>query len=144
MKYWLLVTSAADFRHDRDKMKFKLIGLPSRLKKSVSRMEKGDKVVYYITKEKKFGAISVITGESYEGFNEVWVGSGNIWPTRCPSKQYLVLQDKELIDAVTLIPSLSFVKDKKNWSGYFQGSLRQIPEEDFLLIESQFKKVIKQ
>jgi len=49
-----------------------------------------------------------------------------------------------LIDAKKLVPNLTFIERKEIWGVYFQGSVRQIPEEDFRFIESEMKKVISE
>lgn len=40
-----------------------------------------------------------------------------------------------------LIKDLTFIKDKKNWGLYVRGSVHSIPEEDYLLIESEMRKI---
>ena len=105
-------------------------------------MKKGDRIVYYIMGLQKFGATAVITGEYYEDHNKLWTDEEEVWPSRCPSEQELVLQDHELIDAKKLVPNLTFIEKKETWGAYLQGSIREIPEEDFRFIESEMRKVI--
>jgi predicted RNA-binding protein len=142
MNYWLVVTSDANFRYDRDTLSFKTQGLPYRYRKTVQKMTKGDKVVYYIMGLQRFGATATITGGYYEDKNKLWTDDDELWPSRCPSEPDLVLLDDELIDAKKLVPNLSFIERKEVWGVYLQGSIRQIPEEDFHLIESEMRKVI--
>ncbi|MFC1639227.1 EVE domain-containing protein, partial [Gemmatimonadota bacterium] len=141
MNYWLVVTSPANFRIDRDQIGFHMQGLPHRSRKSVQRMEKGDRVVYYIMKLQRFGATATITGDYVEDHSKLWTDEDEVWPARRPSEPDLVLQDDELIDAKRLVPELSFIEKKDRWGTYLQGSIRQIPEEDFRLIESEMRKV---
>lgn len=143
MQYWLVVTSHNNFRYDRDSLGFKLQGLSLRFRKQVQRMNSGDRVVYYITKLQKFGATATITGDYFEDSTKVWTDDNEMWPARRPSKPDIVLNDDELIDAKRLVPDLTIVKrDDINWGVYFQGSIKNIPEEDFKLIESEMKKVV--
>lgn len=142
MNYWLVVTSASNFKHDREILKFNTQGLPYRFRKSVQKMKKGDKVVYYIMGLQRFGATATITGEYYEDYNKLWTDEDEMWPSRCPSEPDLVYLDDELIDAKKLVTNLSFIVRKKIWGVYLQGSIRQIPEDDFRLIESEMKKII--
>jgi predicted RNA-binding protein len=144
MKYWLIVTSPDNFRHDRESLKFRYQGLPRRVRKQVQRMEVGDRVVYYIMKLHKFGATATITGEYFEDAAKLWTDNEEMWPARRPSNPDLVLGDDELIDAKRLVPDLSFIQKKDVWGVYFQGSIRTIPEEDFRLIESEMKKVVSE
>ena len=46
---------------------------------------------------------------------------------------------KEPIQFKPLIPSLSFIKNKKMWSGSIRTAMREIPEEDYKLITSMKK-----
>lgn len=142
MNYWLVVTSASNFKLDREVLKFQTQGLPYRFRKSVQKMKKGDKVAYYIMGLQRFGATATITGEYYEDHKKLWTDQDEIWPSRCASDPDLVLLDDELIDAKKLVPNLSFIDRKDFWGVYLQGSIRQIPEDDFKLIESEMKKVI--
>ena len=142
MNYWLVVTSADNFRQDREVLNFKAQGLPRRSRKSVQKMKKGDRVVYYVMGLQRFGATATITGEYYEDTKRLWTDDDEVWPARCPSEPDLVLQDDELLDAKKLVSHLGFIEKKDHWGVYLQGSIRQIPEEDFKLIESEMKKVI--
>ena len=106
-------------------------------------MQPGDKVVYYIVDIHKFGAIANITGKYYEDHTKVWTDKKEMWPSRCSSEPVYVLEDDELLDAKKLLKDLSFIEKKEIWGVYFQGSIKQIPEEDFKLIESEIKNIVQ-
>lgn len=142
MNYWLVVTSPANFRHDREVLGFSMQGLPLRFGKSLQRMDVGDRVVYYVMGLQKFGATATITGEYLEDNSKMWTDADEMWPARRPSHPDVVLQDDELVDAKKLVPQLSFITNKDAWGASLQGSIRQIPEEDFRLIESEMRKVV--
>jgi len=142
MKYWLIVTSPENFKYDRENTGFKVQGLSLRFRAQVQKMNIGDKVVLYIMKSQKFGAIAKIVGEYYEDNTKVWLDDEEMWPARRKQEPEIVLQDDELIDAKRLINDLTFVQRKEHWGAYFQGSIKQIPEDDFKLIESEMKKII--
>ncbi len=142
MNYWLVVTSPENFRIDREQLGFKFQGLPLRYRKSVQKMQISDKVVYYIMTLQKFGATATISGDYVEDHNKLWTDDEEMWPARRASEPDLVLEDDELIDAKKLVPHLTFIENKEKWGVHLQGSIRQIPEEDFRLIESEMKKVI--
>ena len=142
MNYWLVVTSPENFKFDREHLRFKLQGLPYRFRKQVQRMQIGDRVVYYVMKLQKFGATATVTGDYFNDSSKLWTDKDEMWPSRRPSESNIVLDDDELIDAKNLVPYLSFIENKEKWGVYFQGSMKTIPEEDFLLIESEMKKVI--
>jgi predicted RNA-binding protein len=142
MNYWLVVTSPENFKIDRERLRFKFQGLPLRYRKSVQKMQINDKVVYYIMTLQKFGATASIIGDYVEDYSKIWINDDEMWPARRPSEADLVLQDDELIDAKKLVPHLTFIENKEKWGVYLQGSIRQIPEEDFRFIESEMKKII--
>ena len=142
MNFWLVVTSPENFKHDREHLGFGTQGFPYRYRNSVQKMQISDEVVYYIMTLQKFGAIATITGDYVEDYSKIWTDDDEMWPARRPSQPEIVLQDDELIDAKKLVPNLSFIENKDIWGTYLQGSIRQIPEEDFRLIESEMKKVI--
>jgi predicted RNA-binding protein len=142
MNYWLVVTSPENFKVDRERLGFKLQGLPLRYRKSVQKMQISDKVVYYVMTLQKFGATATIVGDYIEDHTKLWTDDDEMWPARRPSEADLVLQDDELVDAKKIVPNLSFIENKEKWGVYLQGSIRQIPEEDFRLIESEMRKVI--
>lgn len=142
MQYWIIVTSAENFRLDRETLGFKLQGLPHRFRRQVQRMQIGDRIVYYIMKLQKFGATATVTGDYYEDYSKVWKEEDEKWPARRESKPNIVLNDDELIDTKRLVPDLKFIENKEKWGVHFQGSIKTIPEEDFRLIEAEMKKVI--
>jgi len=142
MNFWLVVTSPENFKRDREQVGFKMQGLPIRYRNSVQRMQVSDKVVYYIMTLQKFGATAVITGDYKEDHTKLWTDDDEVWPARRPSEPEIILQDDELIDAKKLVPNLSFIENKEYWGTYLQGSIRQIPEEDFRLIESEMRKIV--
>lgn len=141
MQYWLVVTSPENFKYDRENLKLKIQGLPHRFRKQVQNMKKGDRVVYYIMKIQKLGATATITGNYYNDTTKLWTDKDEMWPARCPSTPDIILEDDELIDTKKLVPDLTFIENKDFWGAYFQGSIRNIPEEDFKLIESEMKKI---
>lgn len=102
-----------------------------------------DKVVYYVNKISKLGAIATITsGYYHDDKTKIWTDDDEIWPSRTKSKPEIVLEDDELLDIKILIKDLSFIKDINNWQIFVRGSIRQIPEDDYLLIESEMRKII--
>ncbi len=142
MKYWLIVTSPENFRYDREVLGFTTQGIPYRFRKQVQRMNIGDRVVIYIMRVQKFGAITTVTGDYYEDESKLWTDEDEFWPARRKQEPDIVLNDDELIDAKKLITDLAFVENKEYWGAHFQGSIKLIPEEDFKLIESEMRKII--
>ena len=144
MEYWLIVTSPENFKHSRDNIGFNIQGLPYRFRKQVKSMKIGDKVVTYIMKVQKFGAITKISGDYFEDYSKVWLNDEEMWPARRAQESEIILNDDELIDAKRLINDLTFVENKEFWGSHFQGSIKRIPEVDFKLIESEMRKIVNE
>lgn len=144
MQHWLAVTSPSNFKFDREHLNFQYQGLSHRLRKQVQKMQVGDRVVYYVMQLQKFGATATITGDYFEDNSKLWTDENEKWPARRPSKPDIVLFDDELLDAKKMVPDLLFIENKDFWGAYFQGSIKKIPEEDFKLIESEMKKIVKE
>lgn len=138
----MVVTSPENFTRNRDILDFKVQGLPHRLRRQVQKMNDGDKVVIYIMKAQKFGAITKIVGDYYEEHTKLWTEDDEMWPSRRNQVKEIVLDDDELVDVKRLVRDLKFVTNKNFWGAHFQGSIRTIPEEDFKLIEAEMKKVV--
>lgn len=142
-RYWLVTTSPENFKVDKETSGFTVQGLKERHKKTVMKFQPGDKVVYYINRISKFGAIAtVISGYYHDDETRIWTDEEEIWPSRARSKPEIVLEDDELLDIKKLTKQLTFIKDKDNWSLFVRGSIRPIPEEDYLLIESEMRKTL--
>jgi len=141
--YWLITTSPENFKVDKENSGFTVQGLKERHKKTVMKFQSGDKVVYYINQISKLGAIATITsGYYYDDETKIWTDEDEVWPSRAKSKPDIVLEDDELLDIKRLIKDLAFIKDKDHWSLFVRGSVRKIPEEDYLLIESEMRKIM--
>jgi len=141
--YWLITTSPANFKADKETSGFTVQGLKKRHRKTIMKFEPGDKVVYYVNQISKLGAIATITsGYYHDDRTKIWTDEDEIWPSRAKSRPEIVLEDDELLDIKGLIKHLAFIKDKDHWSLFVRGSVRQIPEEDYLLIESEMRKIL--
>lgn len=140
--YWLIATSLDNFKADKENSGFTVQGLKERHKKTVMKFSLGDKIVYYINRISKLGAIATITSGYYrDNKTKIWTDEDEIWPSRAKSKPEIVLEEEEWIDIKKLVKDLSFIKDKQNWGLYLRGSVHKIPEEDYSLIESEMRKV---
>lgn len=113
-------------------------------KRIVQGWEPGDRIVYYINKIGRFGAIAEITSGYYRDTTKIWTEEDEFWPSRAKSKPLIVLEKDEFLDVRRYIEKLSFIRDKyssEHWGLAFQGSVREIPEEDYKFIESEMRKI---
>lgn len=94
--YWLITTSPENFKIDKETSGFTVQGLKARHKKTVVKFRPGDKVLYYVNRISKLGAIT--SGYYYDGKTKIWSDDDEIWPSRAKSKLEIVLEDDELLD----------------------------------------------
>ena len=123
--------------------KHNIWGVPKRSKGLHSRVKVGDTILIYARSETHAKEVfpSVIMGEYkvtelYEDTTPLFtapVQMGNeVFPYRFrlnPVKLF-----KEPVELKPLIPGLGFVTNKTMWSGHFRTAMREIPEEDYLVI----------
>lgn len=143
-KYYVISIKTDNFEISREKLAFTVQGLKERYRKTVQRWKPGDRIIYYVTKISKFGAIAEITSGYYRDETKIWSDEDEIWPSRAKSKPILVLEKDELLYVRKLVDKLSFIKNKEFWGLSFHGSVREIPEKDYKIIESEMMKVISQ
>ena len=62
MNYWMLVSSAANFETSRARG-FDLAGMKSRHRKKAEKVERGDRVLFYVTGLQCFGGAATATSE---------------------------------------------------------------------------------
>lgn len=144
-KYYIITTSPENFEIDRETSGFTIQGLKERHRRTVQKWKPGDRIIYYINKISKFGAIAEITSEYYRDETKIWIDEDELWPSRTKSKPIIVLDKDEFLDARKFIDKLSFIKGRwpqEFWGLAFHGSVREIPEEDYQFIESEMRKIV--
>jgi predicted RNA-binding protein len=111
----------------------------------VKKFRPGDRVVYYIKGIQKIGAIAEIISGYYHDESRIWTDEDEVWPSRSKSTPIMVLDDDELLDIKKIKDDLLLVQKypKERWGFAFQGSIREITEEDYNLIESEMRKIVK-
>src|SRR3954462_9111358 len=72
--HWIIVGSIDNFVKTKEHG-FTVQGLKSRHRKKAERMKPGDKIVYYLTGLKAFGAIVTITSPYFESHEPIWESS---------------------------------------------------------------------
>ena len=140
---WVLTGSLDNFHASRE-IGFSVIGLKERRRRMAERIEPGDRVIFYVTVVKAFGAIARITGELYEDRTRIWPGKpgqADAYPWRFPSESELVLDEERFVAAEELAPDLEHVRKwpAENWTLAFQGQLRPVSDADAGRIESAMR-----
>jgi len=145
-KYWIGITSQKNLGVNR-KINFPVAGFSNRLRKKVRQVEPGDKILAYVEVLYRFAAICEATSKYYyDDKNKIWSDDTEIWPCRFKTRPLLVLADDELLDVKKLVPQLAFITPRQKatkWGLAFQQGLIEVPEEDFGLVESEMRKLLK-
>ena len=141
--FWMIITNGENYRITRD-LGFKIQGLKSQHRRKVQRISSGDRILFYVSQERRFVATATATSSYFEEDTVIWKNEGNAtWPYRINIKPEVVLEEDQEIDANLLAPRLDYTRrwPFENWHMAFQGNLHLLPKTDFLLIEEEMKKL---
>ena len=141
--FWMIIINPNNFRITRE-LGFTKQGLKAQHRRKIQRIENGDRVLFYVSVDRRFTATATATTSYFEGESEVWEKEGSAeWAYQIKIKPEIVLDDHQYIDANLLAPRLDYVKrwPPENWYMAFQGNLHLLPKNDFLLIEEEMKKL---
>lgn len=139
MNFYMIVTNEIDYEWDIDN-KFMCAGFPNRNEKSVKNMEKGDRIIYYVTKHSKFVAEVEVIGEYFYSEEPIWDDPYDLWPHRIYTKPLSFIETTE--DGVfikDIWDDLEFIKNKVKWGSQVQGSFRKLSEHDYKVISKAIK-----
>jgi hypothetical protein len=143
VKTWVLTGSPENFEATRARG-FRLIGMKERRRNLAERVEPGDRIVFYLTRVKRFAAIVRVTGELFEDRTPVWPGKpgkADPYPWRFETEPELVLDDDARIPAEELAGELEHVRKwpQEHWTLAFQGQLRAVSDADAALLEERMR-----
>ena len=140
MKYWLCITNRENWEVVKEK---NVWGVPRRHRNTIAKVNPGDKLVFYVKQERKdkqvlepkIVGIFEVASEPYEDSTRIFKGHvpHETYPLRVKIRPVKLGE----VEFKSLIPKLKFITNKKRWSGHLMGkAMREIPEEDYKLIES--------
>ena len=141
--FWMIICNPNNFRITQE-LGFTKQGLKSQHRRKIERIENGDRVLFYVSFDRRFTATATATSSYYEDEEPVWEKEGRAeWPYQFKIKPEVILDEHQYIDANLLAPRLDYVKrwPPENWYMAFQGNLHLLPKNDFLLIEEEMKKL---
>lgn len=130
MNYWIIALPREDMEHCINIGTFGL-----NRKWVLGKIQPGDKIACYITKENKIIALGETTSDYFMDTKKIFKSEG-LFPDRFNFKANLLDKGNE-IDFKSLIDDLSFITNKYYWPVYFKSGIKQIPEPDWKLIESK-------
>lgn len=149
-QYWILVSSPDNFAQTKARG-FTVQGMKSRHRKKAEQMKPGDKLIFYLTGKKMFGATATVTSEYFEGDDLIWTskntkrdGSPENYPFRVEIEPELVADEEAWIDAEPVARQMIHASKwpEKNWTLAFQGNVHNVPAEDYALIHGLLEKSI--
>ncbi len=135
---WVL-TSSPDNHEATRATGFSVIGLKERNRKRAERIEIGDRIVLYLTKEMTFGGSILVTGDMYEDRKKIWPGKpGNpdSYPWRFPTEPEVVLEAEQNVPAEKLKDKMEHIQKwpADHWKLAFQGQIREVSDADAKLL----------
>jgi hypothetical protein len=140
---WILTGSAENFAVTRE-LGLGLVGLKERHRRLALEIERGDRIVYYITRVMAFAASARVTGELFEDRTPVWPGKpGKVdpYPWRFEAEAELLLDERDWVPAESLVDSLEHIRKwpREHWTLAFQGQLRSVSETDAELLVDRLR-----
>jgi len=134
----MLVSGPENFEISRN-MGFGLAGMKSRHRKKAVDVEKGDKVIFYMTKIGSFGGTAEVTGGYYEDTKKIWNSDkpDEMYPFRFPIIPEIILDKDKFVKSEEVGLKMLYTKKwpKKHWKLAFQGNVHRLPKEDYELIK---------
>ncbi|MCY4367233.1 MAG: EVE domain-containing protein [Chloroflexi bacterium] len=141
--FWMITCNEENFNITRE-MDFTRQGLKSEYRRKVQRVEKDDRLLFYVMGIRKFTATATVTASYKEEDPGFWKNEGSAtWPYLIGIKPELVLDEEQYIEAGLLAHRLDYIRrwPPENWYMAFQGNLHLLPKGDFFLIEEEMKKL---
>ena len=134
MNHWIIALPREHMEHCIQIGKFGL-----NRKHILGRVEKGDKVACYITKEYKIIALGEVTEPYYIDDSKVFKAEG-LFIDRFDFRAKQLPKDQE-IDFMSVIDQMSFIKSLANWQVHFRSAIVQIAKSDWDLISNEAQKI---
>jgi hypothetical protein len=143
---WVLTGSPENFAATAERG-FRLIGMKERRRGLAEQIEPGDRIVFYLTRIKAFGAIVRVTGPMFEDRTPVWPGKPGMvdpYPWRFATEPELVLDESGYVEAEELAQELEHVRKwpPEHWTLAFQGQLRTVSDADASAIERRMRAAV--
>jgi hypothetical protein len=131
---WVLTGSPENFAATRAHG-FELIGLKEGRRNFALQIERGDRIVLYLTKRMAFAGSIVVTGELFEDRTPVWPGKpgkADPYPWRFPTASEVMLEEDQWVSAEQLAGALEHVRKwpAEHWKLAFQGQIRAVSAHD--------------
>lgn len=131
---WILTGSPENYEATKAHG-FGVIGLKERNRNRALEIEPGDRLVFYITREKAFAGSVRVEGEMHEERTRIWPGKpgkADPYPWRFATSPEVVLEEGDWIPAESLTDALEHIRKwpPDHWTLAFQGQIRAVSEQD--------------
>ena len=141
--YWLIGTTKANFEITRERG-FSVQGIDSKQRRRAVRLGPDDRIVYYISDQRRFAATATVTSEYFEDHSPIWKHhrEGEDFPHRVEIRSDIVLEEERYLDGLQIGPRLEYVKKwaPEQWHLALMGTLHIIPQRDFNFLEDEMKR----
>ncbi|HEV3001275.1 MAG TPA: EVE domain-containing protein [Solirubrobacteraceae bacterium] len=143
MTTWILTGSPDNFAATREQG-FRVIGLKERNRNRALEVERGDRIVFWLTQVQRFAGSVTVTGDLYEDREKIWPGKpgkADAYPWRFETEPEIVLADGEQVPGEELAPQLEHVQKwpAEHWKLAFQGQIRPVSEHDAALLVERLR-----
>ena len=114
--------------------------------KRAERMQPDDRVLFYISKERKWTATATISSKTFVDKTPVFGPNynGELFPHRVRMKPNIILRPDDYIVAGLIAPRLEYLKRwiPEEWPLAFFETLHLIPQRDFKLVEAEMRRMM--
>jgi predicted RNA-binding protein len=141
-KTWILTGSLENLRINVERG-FDVIGLKERRVRQAEQFEPGDRVIFYVTGVKAFGAIASVLSPMFEDRDPIWPQGRKkhpeAYPWRVEAEPVLVLDEEAFVPAESLLGEMEHLGKwpAEHWHLAFQGQLRPISDADAELVAAR-------
>lgn len=134
MKNYLFVCSRATYDIANSKEVIGFHDRTSTLNNELANLEKGDRIYFYITKEKILNGYAIVTKPLFFDESKIY----NDLEELCVRRLGVKIAKKSSVDFYSLVPKLSFIKKKKGvvWSAYLVKNLIKLNDLDAKTLEA--------
>ncbi len=142
--YWMVVSPPEDFEVTKERG-FGIFGVRAKYRRRTQRMQPDDRMLFYVSGIRKWAATATVVSNSFEDRTPIWKHNrkNEVYPYRVKLKPTMVLNEDDYIDALSLAPSLEYVKRwaPEDWPLAFFDTLHLLPQKDFKLIENEMVRL---
>ncbi len=148
MQAWITVGSPENYEVLRER-NFDVTAFKSSRRKQSGEMQPGDRIVFYLTQQVKFGSVVEVTGEAYEDHEDIGLESegkpGEDFPFRIATKPVVVAKPGNEVDVREITDLLDKTRNfgPKKLGMCFRGNLHKISDADLEVIEGLLRERAK-